>query len=201
MQFLPTVSAIIVVALIFAALSVSQECRLAVVANCRRLNGTWSRKRIRRECAAIRDYVCNLAVPFALSIPVGFLASQYVLGNLMPASQIVTAFTEFSTNRTEWKDRLQHLRREHQNWLETKDIATGVEVHNLQRMLWYGWPLFVEMTVAVGMICCWSMFGMSRSAVSRYVSGVRSRRTGYSHLDVRRMMAQSSMGAEIEMQR
>ena len=201
MQFLPTVLAIIVLALIFAALSVTQECRLAVVANCRRLNGTWSWKRIRRECAAFQDYLGNLAVPLALSIPVGFFAGQYVVENVMPTSLIVTSFEKFSPDRTEWRDRLKDVRREHQEWLESNDIAAGPEVYNLQRTLWYGWPLFVGMAVAVGIFCCWGVFGMSRSAVRKYVAGVRSRRTGYSQFDVSRMAPRSLPGTEIDMQR
>ena len=44
----------------------------------------------------------------------------------------------------------------------------------------------------------WSMLGMSRSAVSDYVSGVRIRRMGYAQLDVIRMMLPTSMGTEID---
>lgn len=198
MQFLSTVFAIILLALVFAAMSVTRECRWAVAANCRRMNGTWSRNRIRREWVAFRDYLGNLAVPLALSIPAGFLAGQYVMENVMPINQIVTAFGEFSTDSAEWKNRLKPVRQEHEKWLEANDIADGAAIQNLQRTLWYGWPFFVVMAVAVGIFCGWSMLGMSRSAVSDYVSGVRTRRVGYSQLDVSRMMLPASMGTEIQ---
>ena len=148
MEFLSTASAIILLALVFAAMSVTRECRLAVAANCRRMNGTWSRNRIRREWAAFRDYLGNLMVPLALSIPAGFLAGQYVLENVMPTNQIVTAFGEFSTDSAEWKGRLMDVRQEHEKWLEENDIADGPAIHNLQRTLWYGWPFFVVLPSA-----------------------------------------------------
>ena len=198
MQFLSTVSAIILLALVFAVMSVTRECRQAVAANCRRMDGTWSRNRIRREWAAFRDYLGNLMVPLALSIPAGLFAGQYVLENVMPTNQIVTAFGEFSTDSAEWKNRLKVVRQEHEKWLKVNDIADGPAINNVQRTLWYGWPFFVVMAVAVGIFCGWGMLGMSRSAVSDYVSGVRSRRVGYAQLDVSRMMPPASMGTEIE---
>lgn len=188
MQFLATLLLVILVGFVFAAMSVTQECRRMAIANCRRLNGTWSLDRLRRELAAFQDYIGNLAVPLALPVLLSLVVSQFVIQNLMPADQIIEAFAEYSTDGIEWKDRLQDLGHEHQEWLARNGIAGGEEAEQFQRTLWYGWPLLVVVTLSFCIFCVWGMLGVSRLAVFEYVSGVRSRRTDYARFDVNRMM-------------
>ena len=164
MQFLATILMVILVGFVFAAMSVTQECRRMVIANCRRLNGTWSRDRIRRERVAFQDYIGNLAIPLALAILLSLVVSQFVIQNLMPIGQIIEAFKEYSTDDIEWKDRLQDDRQKHLEWLARNGIAGGEEAEELQRTLWYGWPLLVGITLSFCIFCLWGMLGVSRSA-------------------------------------
>ena len=180
----------IVGGLLFTVLSVTQECRWAILRNCRRLDGSWSSARMRREWKAFVDYVFSLSVPLLFVMTISLVAGQYVVENLMPAGQIVDAFSTYSPNTAQWRSGLESVREEHLGWLE-KNGVSAADATAFQRSLWYDWPFLAVLVISLAVLGLWTIFGASRRAVSDYVVGIRTRREGYAGQDVSRMMQHS----------
>ena len=184
MQFLFIVMTVISCGVGFAVLSIGSECRRTIVANFRRLNGTLSTNRIRREVAAFRSYVASLAVPLILALPLTVLVVSMVDRRVMPIELVADAFSRFSPDQGSWKESLKDVREDHSRWLAHNGVAEGDGIHQLQRQLWYTWPTIAAAVCCFVMLSVWFFLGMASAAVKEFATGVRFRRTTYAKLDV-----------------
>lgn len=193
MGYFVTILSVVIAGFAFAAISIGRDCRRAVIANCRRLDGTWSRDRIRRERAAFSGYLTSLSVPLVLALPLAVVIAGTIDDRVMPLRLVAEAFSKFSPDMAEWKESLQDVRDTHSHWLSQNDIADGDDARSIQRELWYSWPSFAAAASCFVVLTLWFFLGMSRSALQEYVSGVRKRRGGYARLDVVRMRDSNDM--------
>lgn len=172
----------------FAALSVSGNCRAAVLQNVRRLNGGVSWNRMRREITAFGSYVAGLAVPLVLSLPAGILVADYVHTRIMPLNQVATAVGNLASSSGEATSDLKSLQTEHTRWMQQNTPATSEQIHSLQRSLWFGWPMLATSGVTLVFLFGWLIFGFSKMTVREYARGIRHRRDMYERLDMQTMM-------------
>jgi len=171
---------------VFAALSVSGSCHVAVLQNVRRLNGGVSWNRMRREIAAFGNYVAGLAVPLVLSLPVGILVADYVHHRIMPLNQVASAVENLASG--EATSDLKSLQTEHTRWMQQNTPATSEQIYSLQRSLWFGWPMLATSGVTLVFLFGWLAFGFFKVTVREYARGIRHRRDMYERLDMKTMM-------------
>ncbi len=187
MQLFLMIITIPVVGLLLVILTIPRECRQTACLNCRRLDGTWSDTRFKREIQAFGDYLSSLAVVFLLAFPITLAAMYLIADRLMPVSQIAQAFSVFDLSENNWKSRLEPVQKSHLKWLVSTgrhDYQSGTE---FQRALWYGWPIIAISFVSLCVFVLLIFLGFAKPAIRDFVTGIRERRRMYLRLDVRRM--------------
>ncbi len=168
------------------AFSLSSECWRAVRQNCRRLDGSWSDRRFRREVAAFAQYLATIAAPGLLAFLTLFAASTYVFSYIIPLDLAWDSLQKFDLNPGEWRENLEGVQAEHSRFMRGLGFSDE-EIFNFQRALWHEWPL---MAGAAFLLVAGSVYAMVRCAavaVATLATGIRKRRSMYAHGDVVRM--------------
>lgn len=163
--------------------SLTHECRRTVRLNCRRLNGSWSRRRFRREAQALKEYVTSVAAPLLLAFLATFAAASYVFTYVMPYGLIADSFEAFDTDSATWEANMGEVRKQHAAFASGNGLSTA-EVDQLQKSLWQDWPAIAVSTIALLAIAYLVVFKTAGHAVSTWASGIRQRRTTYARGDV-----------------
>lgn len=187
-EFIVIITTIALSGVGFAALSIGTDCRRTLIANCRRLNGTLSNNRIRREFEAFSSYMAALALPLMLALPLAVLVVSTIDRQIMPIQMVADAFSRFSPNAATWKEELKDVREDHSQWLAQTGVADGADIQQLQKELWYGWPTIAAAVCCFVMLSLWFFLGLAKAAVTDFASGVRLRRKTYAKLDVAQMV-------------
>jgi len=154
--------------------------------NCRRLDGTLSRRRIQREVSAFYTYLTTISIPTLLTFIGLFAVATLLFTYIIPPDLIARSFQGFDIDRLAWRENLQEVQVEHTRFLRAQgveDNQTGV----IQQTLWHGVPIFGFGLVfsAVGIACFYLKY--ARQGVEQLVTGIRLRRKMYAKSDVFRM--------------
>lgn len=172
-------------------LTIPLDCWRAIRMNVRRLDGSFSTARLRREFRALLDYAMSLALPFVLIIPSVFVGTLFVCNFIMPPDLLARGFEDFSFDPQEWKTELHDEKADHAEFLREQGL-TAEMTKQLQDMVWYGSPvigLSALIFAAFGFV--WILKRTGESAAQLGV-GIRRRRKEYAHRDVERMSTANS---------
>ena len=167
--------------------------------NARRLDGSLSTARIRREFRALLDYAMTLALPFVLIVPSVFVGVLFIFSFIMPPELLARGFADFSFDRAEWKAELHDERADHTQFLREQGHDEQMTKH-LQNVVWFGSPVFgitAAIFSAVGFV--WIMKRTGESA-AQLGAGIRRRRREYAQRDVERMSISSDQKTAVSRQ-
>lgn len=182
------------ICVLIIACSLPLDCWRCVVMNCRRLDGSLSKKRVRREVSAFGQHLTTISVPAVLSFLFLFCIGTLVFRFVIPADLIDRGVRAFEFDPRAWRENLVSVQAEHTKFLETQGAGEG-QIREIQRMLWYGSPaigsglLFVSLCIGLVFLRC------ARGGVTALVTGIRSRRKMYARCDVSRMQRQEPSAA------
>lgn len=182
----------LVVCLGFVFFSIPRDCRRTVRQNFRRIDGSWSPRRFRREVAAVKEYVLSIVAPLLLVFLTVFAVTSYVSCYLIPFDLVVDGFQSFDWNPGQWKDNLSEVRQKHSEFAEVQGL-TAQQIRELQWSLWTDLPLMIMTAVLLMGVCCYIVFRTAGAAVSTWAAGIRRRRSQYARGDVSKMQSGALM--------
>ncbi|MEZ6059283.1 MAG: hypothetical protein R3C19_02865 [Planctomycetaceae bacterium] len=166
--------------------SIPRECWRASRGNCRRHDGTLSRRRMQRELSATYDYAGTLLVPLLLMTLLLFVVLQGIFTYLMPADLMVDAVDALATGS---RSELESVRREHEQEFLRRGMSAS-QIRDLQRFLWRNWLILGVVSLCSFVAASWFVLQAATRESVRFVKGVRLRKQCYATEDEsRRLLA------------
>ena len=107
----------------FVFFSISREYRRTIRQNFRRIDGSWSPGRFRREAKAVKEYELAIIAPLLLVFLTAFAVLTYISHYVIPSHLVVDALESFHWNLVEWKDNLSSVRREHAQFAASRGMT------------------------------------------------------------------------------
>ncbi len=177
------------IASVILVCSIPRECWRTSHRNCRRQDGTLSRRRLQREISATWDYGATLMVPLLLATLTLFIVLYGTFTYLMPAGLMVDAADALiSGSRPE----LDSVRRQHTEEFLRRGHSAA-EVRDLQRFLWHNWLILGFVGLSCFIVCAWFVLQVALREAVRFAKGVRLRRQCYVTEDTSKMLLDSAM--------
>ena len=180
-------------------LTIPVDCWRAIRMNVRRLDGSLSTARLRREFRALLDYAMTLALPFVLIVPSVFVGTLLIFQFVMPADLLARGFADFSFDREVWKADLHDEKADHAEFLREQGLDAEL-TKQFQDMIWYGSPMIglsAFVFLAAGFV--WVLMRTGESA-AHLGAGIRRRRKEYAQRDVERMSISSDQQTAVRRQ-
>ncbi len=177
--------------------SVPLNCWSMVCRNCRRLDGSFSHRRLRREVRAFCTYSTTLSVPVLLMFLTCFLLATLLFRYIVPCDLIVRTFAEFHVDGDIWRHNLADVRADHARFLRT--LGAGPEtVLGIQKSLWHNWPVIALTGLVVGLGTLAMLVKFAGRAAADLTAGIRVRRQMYARTDVKRMRCAGAETARLK---
>lgn len=176
----------------FVFFSIPRECRRTLRQNFRRIDGSWSPRRFRREVVATKEYILSVFAPLLLIFLTVFATTTYVSHYVIPLDLVVDGFEAFDWNPGQWKDNLSEVRQKHSVFAEAQGMTTE-QTRNLQWSLWTDLPVMIITALLLIGVCCYVVFRTAGAAVSTWAAGIRKRRSQYARGDVSKMQSGALM--------
>lgn len=176
----------VAVCLMMLVLSLPAKCWAVVRLNCRRLDGSWSWRRLRREGLAFWEYGTTLAVPVLLLFMTVFVLTTLLFSYVISLDLMARSFAAFDVDSEVWRSNLRDVRQDHTQFLSDRGFDSKSAL-GIQQSLWHGWPAFVCVVLILTVAALFGFVkGAGRSA-ARHVVGIRRRRRMYARFDVSQM--------------
>ena len=166
--------------------SLPLKCWATVRMNCRRLDGSFSRRRLRREVSAFCQYLLTLSVPALLTFLMLFVFATLMFSYIIPSELIVRSFSEFDADTTAWRQNLDRVQLDHTLFLSRLG-ATPETIDSIQRTLWHDWPIIAVGGLVAVIAILVVLIKCAGHSVGRLAAGIRRRRRIYARTDVQRM--------------
>lgn len=179
----------------FVFFSIPRECRRTVRQNFRRIDGSWSPRRFRREAAAVREYVLSVIAPLLLVFLSVFAVTSYISHYVIPFDLVVDGFRAFDWDPGQWKDNLSEVRHQHTAFAESQGM-TAEQTRNLQWSLWTDLPVMIVTGLLLIGISFYVVFRTAGAAVATWAAGIRQRRSQYARGDVSKMQSGTLIGRQ-----
>lgn len=167
--------------------AVPRRIRTIAAGNCFRQDGTFSRRRCRREI----KHGCKLATNLLAALFPTIIGINSILvlvhGLIIPIPLAFGAFACFHPDPEAWQANLSHsgggdLVSEHEEWLSRRGFGSeGIEV--VQNALWEGWWLFAGLAL-IGCVLVWRYVAkVFIAALEEFEPKLLERQFGYHVLD------------------
>ena len=144
--------------------------------NCRRVDGSWSRRRQKIEDASLGELRRELGKAFLLVA----LVTNALLGLLhfevIPVPLALQAVSSFSISEENWKTNLRDDEAQFDRWLGP---SLKEEARFRKRMLWYGWPVLLAVAIGWCLAVCVYVTHAYSDALKRLNSSIQFRSQQY----------------------
>lgn len=185
---IPALLTAILICVVAVLCSLPPECWWMIRRNSSRLDGTISRRRLRRELSALTDYVSTIAVPLLLTFLPLTVTTVFVFSYVLPSEIMFRSLAGFDSDFQAWKENLTEVREDHKRFLQQQSLSES-DARTVQRTLWQQWPLLGGTAIVLTAFGIAAFIRCGKRAAVRLASGIRKRRSSYARDDVSDMMA------------
>lgn len=124
------------------------------VANCIRVDGSWSSGRTSVERMSLSKFRLNLVFVMLLCAVPSMFGLWVLNRDVIPLGLGIDAMGAMSVDADQWKSNLRGHEQQFGRWQKSSSLASGLDADQHKRVLWHSWPLFV----AGGILWCIAIF-------------------------------------------
>lgn len=169
-------------------LTIPRHITRTAAENCRRSDGSWSKRRARREAKHVAELFGALHLVVVLFLVLTGGALMTVHHYIVPLPLVANVFSVFDPDPVQWEanrtDELPDVGDTFDAWRERQGFSQE-ETRRSREFLWTHWLLLAFITLVLGACYYWFLARFFMSSVARYGKGVLKRKKHYTSWDLR----------------